>query len=144
MGNDRPTIELFTRVYFSAAHSYRDRDKSPEENLKKYGIYSKIHGHNYEVVIGLRGPVDAKTGMIINFFDVQKIMEDKILSVLDISHLEDDIPWFNDRIPSTENITRFIYYQLKHVFRSPVSLFSVEVKESNDLGAKIIDEQYEN
>jgi 6-pyruvoyltetrahydropterin/6-carboxytetrahydropterin synthase len=144
VGNDRPTIELFTRVYFSAAHSYRDRDKSPEENLKKYGIYSKIHGHNYEVVIGLRGPVDAKTGMIINFFDVQKIMEDKILSVLDISHLEDDIPWFNDRIPSTENITRFIYYQLKHVFRSPVSLFSVEVKESNDLGAKIIDEQYEN
>ncbi len=144
MGNDRPTIELFTRVYFSAAHSYRDRDKSPEENLKKYGIYSKIHGHNYEVVIGLRGPVDAKTGMIINFFDVQKIMEDKILSVLDISHLEEDILWFNNRIPSTENITRFIYYQLKHVFRSPVSLISVEVKESNDLGAKIIDEQYEN
>jgi len=141
VGNDKPIIELFTRVFFSAAHSYRDRDKTPEENRKKYGIYNRVHGHNYEVVIGLRGQADAKTGMMINFFEIEKILNDKILSVMHISHLEEDIPWFNDRIPSTENITRFIYEQLHQTFKFPVGLISVEVKESDDLGAKIINEQ---
>lgn len=141
MENDRPIIELFTRVFFSAAHSYRDRDKTPEENRKKYGTYNRIHGHNYEVIIGLRGPSDMKTGMMINFFDIEKILQNKILSVMHISHIEEDIAWFKDRIPSTENITRFIYEQLSQTFKPPVCLISVEVKESNDLGAKIINEQ---
>jgi len=141
VGNNQPIIELYTRIFFSAAHSYRDRDKSPEENRNKYGLYNRVHGHNYEVIIGLRGKADVKTGMMINFFDIGNILNEKILSVMDISHLEEDIPWFKDRIPSTENITRFVYEQLKQTFKIPVCLISVEVKESDDLGAKIKNEQ---
>jgi 6-pyruvoyltetrahydropterin/6-carboxytetrahydropterin synthase len=144
VANKQHILELYTRIRFSAAHRYRDRDKSPEENRAKYGKYSRTHGHNYEVTIGLRGPADLKSGMMINFFEVERILKSKILSVLDISHIEEDIPWFKDRLPTTENITQFIYTQLKHAFPPPVCLKSVEVRETHDLGAKIKNEQCTN
>ncbi len=141
MENKRHIVELYTRVTFSAAHSYRDRDKTPEENRRKYGKYSRIHGHNYVMTLGLRGPVDFKSGMMINFFDVEKILNEKILTVFDTSHIENDIPWFKDRLPTTENITLYIFTELKNVFPPDVCLKSVEVRETPDLGARIENER---
>jgi 6-pyruvoyltetrahydropterin/6-carboxytetrahydropterin synthase len=138
--NRNPILELYTRISFSAAHSYRDKDKSPEENQQKYGKHSRIHGHNYEVTLGLRGPVDTKSGMMINFFEVEQILKEKIISILHISHLEEDIPWFREHLPTTENISLFIYHQLKRAFPPSVTLISVEVRETPDLGAKINNE----
>ncbi|MCD6234735.1 MAG: 6-carboxytetrahydropterin synthase [Candidatus Marinimicrobia bacterium] len=140
MANKNPILELYTRISFSAAHSYRDQNKSPEENRRQYGKNSHVHGHNYEVTLGLRGSVDMQSGMIINFFEVKQILKEKILSVLDVTHLEEDIPWFRENLPTTENITLFIYNKLKRAFPSSVTLISVEVRETPDLGAKIYNE----
>jgi len=138
--SSNPILEIYTRILFSAAHSYRDKHKSPEENRGKYGKYSRIHGHNYEVILGLRGPIDMKSGMMINFFEVEQILKEKIISILDISHLEEDIPWFREHLPTTENISLFVYHQLKRAFPPSVILVSVEVRETPDLGAKISNE----
>lgn len=140
MENKPHILELYTRIFFSAAHSYRDRDKTLEKNRVKYGKYSRVHGHNYEVTIGLRGPADFRSGMIINFFEVETILKKKILFVLDISQLEVDIPWFENRLPTTENLSLYIYNELKHAFPPGVNLKSVEVRETPELGAKIENE----
>lgn len=135
MANEGRPVELFTRVMFSAAHSYRDKALSDAENFAKYGKYSRVHGHNYELIVGLRGRVDSHSGMLVNFFDVERILKEKVLDELDYSHLEADISCFREQLPSTENLARYIFNKLSQQFGTDAELFHIEVKESADLSA---------
>ncbi|MDD3806695.1 MAG: 6-carboxytetrahydropterin synthase [Candidatus Marinimicrobia bacterium] len=137
MVNKLPIIELYTRTFLSAAYRYDDANLTEEENQQKYGKYHQVHGHTFEVILGLRGPVDPKSGMMINFFDVEKIIKEKILSPLDTTQLDKDIPWFKHHLPTIENISLFFMSTLKDAFPPPVKLISVEVNKTPYLGAKI-------
>ncbi len=132
---NRRRVELFTKVRFAAAHSYNEAGLSPEENRTKYGKCAKVHGHNFEVTIGLRGAFDPETGMLVNFFDVERVLQELIIEPLDYCHLEKEIPFFSENIPTTENIARYLYLKLKNKFGSNAELFRVEVFESFELGA---------
>jgi 6-pyruvoyltetrahydropterin/6-carboxytetrahydropterin synthase len=128
-------IELFTKVRFAAAHSYNEAGLSPDENWAKYGKCSKVHGHNFEAIIGLRGKFHPQTGMLVNFFDVEKVLQEIITAPLDYCHLEKDIPFFGENIPTTENIARYLFINLENKFGPDVELFRVELFESFELGA---------
>lgn len=132
---NRHEVELFSKVRFAAAHSFNEASLSPEENWAKYGKCSKVHGHNFEAIIGLRGKFDPQTGMLINFFDVEKVLQEMITDPLDYCHLEKEIAFFRGNIPTTENIARYLFKNLENKFGPDVELFRVEVFESFELGA---------
>lgn len=57
--------------------------------------------------------VDPATGMVINITEMKKAMNMAIMDILDHKNIDKDVPYFGS-IPSTaENITIFIWNQMK-------------------------------
>ena len=68
-----------------------------------------IHGHNYELIVKLRGEIDRDTGMVYDLGNLKNIIKTEIEDLLDHKNLNMDIPYFNDVIPTTENLSIFIW-----------------------------------
>ena len=88
------------------------------------GKCRNLHGHTYRLFVSLEGPVDPATGMIIDFYDLSKIVHEKVVTKLDHCFLNDLIP-----LSTAENISTWIWNQLKP---SLPSLFQVELFETAD------------
>lgn len=83
---------------FSAAHRLPSHD----------GPCREMHGHNYTLVVSVEGELDEKSGMVMDFYEIEKIVNGKILSRLDHVCLNDIIP-----NPTCENLSIWIWGQLK-------------------------------
>ncbi len=96
---------LTKRVEFSASHRYWNPKWSEERNMEVFGkCTSKYgHGHNYLLEVTVEGEVDPDTGMIINLYDLQPIIND-VVKNFDHKYLNEDTPFFKDKNPTTENI----------------------------------------
>lgn len=69
------------------------------------------HGHSAKLVIGVAGKVNPKTNMVIDFGDIKKIVNEKIVQRLDHSFLNVDIPEIG--YPTAENMIFWIWKELK-------------------------------
>ncbi|MEW6774663.1 MAG: 6-carboxytetrahydropterin synthase QueD [Bdellovibrionota bacterium] len=72
------------------------------------GLCSRIHGHSYTLFVSVEGPVNVKTGMVVDFDDLSRHVQQRVLEKLDHGFLNDFIP-----LPSCEAISVWIWEQLK-------------------------------
>jgi len=72
------------------------------------GKCKNLHGHTFKLIVSLEGNIENKSGMIMDFNEVKKIVEQKVLSKLDHAYLNDII-----ENPTCENILMWIREQLK-------------------------------
>jgi len=87
--------------HFSGAHRLRFL----------HGKCEELHGHNWKVEVSVAARRLNKEGIVIDFHLLKKKVE-KVLKLLDHTYLN-DLPYFLDREPSSENIARYIFDQLK-------------------------------
>jgi 6-pyruvoyltetrahydropterin/6-carboxytetrahydropterin synthase len=106
------------RRHFDAAHALRGYG----------GKCERFHGHRFEVVAHVTASQLDRLGMAYDFRALKKDL-DAIIDRLDHTNLN-EIPPFDEINPSSENIARFIYDELKKSLK--VRLESVEVWESPD------------
>jgi 6-pyruvoyltetrahydropterin/6-carboxytetrahydropterin synthase len=93
--------KIKTVVSFSAAHYLREYK----------GKCESLHGHNWRVVVVVEaGDLDV-LGMVMDFSDLKKATH-AVLETLDHKNLN-DVEYFKKVNPSSENIARYIYLQLK-------------------------------
>ncbi|MFC1576502.1 6-carboxytetrahydropterin synthase QueD [Candidatus Omnitrophota bacterium] len=86
-------------------------DFSGAHNLREYkGKCEALHGHNWKVEVSLSGDTLNKHGMIMDFTDLKESLK-KVLSSLDHKYLN-DLAFFKQSNPTSENIARFIYGEL--------------------------------
>lgn len=120
---------------FSAAHRLHSHQLSEEENRILYGKCNNFHGHghNYKVEVTVTGAVDETTGMIINITDLKKIIQNKVLDLLDHKNIDLDVEYFcRTKKPSTaENIALFIFEQIRQNIPSSIELESVKLHETD-------------
>ena len=124
-----------TRVAtFCASHRYHNPELSDEENRKLFGKcnYPHGHGHNYRLEVTVGGEADPATGMVINLYDLDKVIERAVIDPLDHRHLNLDVPEFAELIPTTENLARFIWDSLGKAL-SGCTLHRVRLYEAPDL-----------
>ncbi|XP_030361206.1 6-pyruvoyl tetrahydrobiopterin synthase isoform X2 [Strigops habroptila] len=83
-------------VTFSACHRLHSKSLSNEENLKLFGKCNNPngHGHNYKVIVTVRGEIDPVSGMVINLTDLKEYMQEAIMEPLDHKNLDKDVPYF--------------------------------------------------
>jgi len=98
--------EVMVEGSFSAAHNLRGYGKKCE----------KLHGHNWKVQVGIRGGKLDNTGMLVDFREVRDYLE-MIMEKLDHKYLN-EISHFKVTNPTSENIARFIYSELKARLKS--------------------------
>jgi len=116
--------EVMVEGSFSAAHNLRGYREKCE----------KLHGHNWKVRVGIQGGKLDKYGMLIDFRDVKDYLE-KIIKKLDHKYLN-EISHFKVTNPTSENIARFIYDDLKFRLKgSQYGVSKVTVWESDTTSA---------
>ncbi|MEK7673355.1 MAG: 6-carboxytetrahydropterin synthase QueD [Patescibacteria group bacterium] len=76
---------------------------------KYHGKCENLHGHNYKLVITIRGEIK-EDGMVMDFKILKDIVKDKIINIVDHTHLND----LMDN-PSAENMLVWIWAELKDV-----------------------------
>jgi len=116
--------EVIIREHFSAAHQLRDFD----------GICENLHGHNWKVEVVIVAEKLNSIGVVVDFSVVEKYTKE-VIDIFDHQVLN-EIPYFHDFNPSAENISRFVFEELKKkLSHEPVQVKKVTIWETDNLGA---------
>ncbi len=129
-----PLKLTLTRCYrFSASHRLHSPRFTEEQNRDLYGKCSNPygHGHNYTVEVTVGGPIDPETGMIANLGELDPFVEREVIEPFDQKYLNEEIPEFQDVVPTTENLCREIYRRLKSFPAARLERVRVEETSNN-------------
>jgi 6-pyruvoyltetrahydropterin/6-carboxytetrahydropterin synthase len=99
------------RFEFSASHRLFVPGWSEEKNFAVFGRESrgaKGHGHNFVAFLVLHGPVDERTGMLLNVTTIKERGKDLIGRRYDHKYLNRDTQPFDRVVPSPENLAHQI------------------------------------
>lgn len=130
-------VSITRRFEFSASHRYWREDWSKERNEQVFGKCTSPygHGHNYTLDVTVAGVPDPRTGMVVNIADLKAIVG-AVLEEFDHRHLNEDTPYFKDRIPTTENIVRVLWDLIAPRLPEGAALERLRLYELNDLWAE--------
>jgi 6-pyruvoyltetrahydropterin/6-carboxytetrahydropterin synthase len=111
----QPVVLLTRREGFSAAHRLWSDHLSSEENHALFGHCAREagHGHNYTLEVTLKGPLDPKTGIVVNLTDLRDSMRLLIIDHVDHRNLNVDSPICSGLNPTTENLV-VLFWQILH------------------------------
>lgn len=111
--NPSQCVSLTRRYRFAAAHILRSHVFSDAENERVYGKCANPsgHGHNYGLEVTVAGSVDRGTGVLISIPWLDRVVRERVLDRLAYQMVNDDA-WFEDRVPTAENIASFAREQL--------------------------------
>ena len=109
-------VTVSRKAHFNAAHRLFVKSWSDERNSKVFGKCSNpnFHGHNYEIIVNVKGSVDPVTGMVIDLKDLKKIIKEDVEDLLDHKNLNIEIKYFDEVVPTAENICIFIWNILRN------------------------------
>ncbi|MCP9447678.1 MAG: 6-carboxytetrahydropterin synthase [Nitrospira sp.] len=132
-----PSVLLTKRIEFAASHRYVKPEWSEAKNRAVFGAcYNPpAHGHNYLLEVTVRGEIDPVTGMVVNLFDLKRVLLD-VLEEFDHKNLNLDMPYFKDRIPTSENFARLLWTKLAPQPDIGM-LHAVRLYEDEDLSAEV-------
>ena len=108
-------VTVSRKAHFNAAHRLFVENWSDEKNQSLFGkcSNSNFHGHNYELIVDVKGEVDHVTGVVIDLKELKDIIKNEIEELLDHKNLNLDVPYFKKVIPTAENICIFIWNILR-------------------------------
>ena len=126
-------IELGRRYRFAASHRLHSARLSDEENSQLYGKCNNPlgHGHNYVVEISVSGKVDPATGMIANLADLDGFVQREVLDAFDHRSLNDEVPAFRAKVPTTENLCIEIFRRVRVFPKAKLERVRVEETSNN-------------
>lgn len=106
-------IRLTKRVEFCAAHQYVNPLWSEAENQRVFGRCGNLHGHNYVLEVTIEGEPSAETGMVMDLKALKDLIIEAVVDRLDHKHLNLDVPYFKEKIPTPENLAVVIWELLE-------------------------------
>jgi 6-pyruvoyltetrahydropterin/6-carboxytetrahydropterin synthase len=107
-------IRITRKYRFSASHRLHAPGLSASENAELYGKCNHPygHGHNYEIEVSARGPVEERSGRALDPRVLDRLVEEQVLRPFDGKNLNVENAAFEDVVPTTENLAREIYRRL--------------------------------
>ena len=119
---------------FSSSHRYYKDEWSEKKNLAVFGVcaYPNGHGHNYMLDVTVKGKIDPVTGMVINIVDIKEAVL-KVLEEFDHKHLNKDMTYFKEKIPTTENFAVLLWNKVGKALPKGARLAAIKLQEDEDL-----------
>jgi len=102
------TASTTRRFTFAAGHRYHVPAWSADENARVFGRLGVPHGHNYTLDVTVRGPIDPRTGMVVDLGELKRVVQETVIERFDHADLNADA-LFRDRVPTTENIALAVW-----------------------------------
>ncbi len=108
-------VTVCRKEHFNAAHRLYNKNWNSEKNEEIFGkcSYPNYHGHNYELVVKVKGEVDRETGYVIDTKLLKHLIRENIIERLDHRNLNLDVEEFRELNPSAENIAIVIWRILR-------------------------------
>ena len=106
---------LYRKAHFNAAHRLFLPQWSDEKNAAVFGKCSNpnYHGHNYELEVGITGPIDPVTGFVMDVAVLKALIKTEVEDPFDHKNLNLEVPEFKDLNPTVENIAQVIWTKLR-------------------------------
>ena len=134
-----PIASLTRRISFSAAHRYSRPEWSDEKNASTFGAcaWPNFHGHSYVCDVTVSGPIDEKTGFIVDLGVLDRILKSEVTDRFDHRNINLDVPEFADGklVPTGENLARYIFERVDEQLPKPTRVVRVTVGEDASLSA---------
>jgi 6-pyruvoyltetrahydropterin/6-carboxytetrahydropterin synthase len=108
-------VAIFRKEHFNAAHRLFNPTWSDEKNEVIFGKCNNpnYHGHNYELIVQLKGEIDPDTGYVYDMKVLSDLIKEYVLTKFDHKNLNLDTVEFKDLNPSAENIAVVIWTILR-------------------------------
>jgi 6-pyruvoyltetrahydropterin/6-carboxytetrahydropterin synthase len=97
-------ILISRRELFNAAHNLYNPNWTEEKNFEVFGPCSRIHGHNWELIVTVKGEINPETGYVMDLKMLRDIIREHITEHVDHRYLNHDVPFLKGILPSTENL----------------------------------------
>lgn len=108
-------VTVCRKEHFNAAHRLYNPEWDNAKNEEIFGLCNNpsFHGHNYNLVVKVVGPIDSETGYVIDMKVLKQIIRTKITKRFDHKNLNVDVEEFRNLIPTAENIAVVIWNILR-------------------------------
>ncbi len=102
-------------AHFNAAHRLHQPNWSDDRNREVFGKCNNplYHGHNYELIVELKGPVDPDTGYVYDIKVLADLISSEIEDRFDHKNLNLECAEFAELLPSAEHIAYVIWGLLR-------------------------------
>ncbi len=109
-------VSVYRKEHFNAAHRLNNPKWADEKNQEVFGKCNNpsFHGHNYELIVKLVGPVDPETGYVYDMKLLSNLIKENVLYKFDHKNLNLDIDEFKNLNPTAENIAVVIWNILRN------------------------------
>jgi 6-pyruvoyltetrahydropterin/6-carboxytetrahydropterin synthase len=114
-------VTVSRRAHFNAAHRLYRPDWDDAKNNEIFGKCNNpnYHGHNYEMIVSVTGPIDPETGYVMDVKILKDLIRSEVEDAFDHKNLNLDVPEFKNLNPTAENIVVVIWNKLrKHIATS--------------------------
>lgn len=125
-------VYLTRSEHFNAAHKLYNPNWTPEKNDEVFGkcANQNWHGHNYELLVTVKGKPDPDTGFVFDVKRLSIIIRDHIIEKLDHRNLNVDVDFMKGQMCSTENLAIAIWQQLVPHLPAGVQLHAIKLYET--------------
>jgi 6-pyruvoyltetrahydropterin/6-carboxytetrahydropterin synthase len=125
-------VYLTRSEHFNAAHKLYNPNWTPEKNDEVFGkcANQNWHGHNYELLVTVKGKPDPGTGFVFDVKRLSIIIKEHIIEKLDHRNLNVDVDFMKGQLCSTENLAIAIWQQLRPHLPSGVQLHAIKLYET--------------
>lgn len=125
-------IYVTRHEHFNAAHKVCNPNWTREKNEAVFGkcANENWHGHNYDLIVTIKGEVNPETGFLFDAKKLGDIIKEHVCDKLDHKNLNLDVDFMKDKICSSENLVIEIWRQLIPHMPQGVTLHCIKLYET--------------
>lgn len=133
------SVSLTRTVGFRAVHRLYRPDWTEARNREAFGPLSDPpgHPHDYRCAVTVSAPIDDRMGMVVDLVELDRILQEEVVSRLDGKHLNEDVPGlaYGQMLPTCEAIAVDVYRRIAPRLPRDVTLERVRIMEDPTLYA---------
>lgn len=117
-------VTISRKAHFNAAHRLFNPGWNDERNYDIFGKCSNpnFHGHNYEMIVSIKGEINPETGFVMNLDDLKEIIFTEVEEYLDHKNLNLEVEEFQELNPTVENIAVVIWNRIRAKLNAELDL----------------------
>lgn len=99
-------VYVSRKEHFNAAHKLYNPAWTKEKNEEVFGpcANENWHGHNFELIVTIKGKPHPDTGFVVDLKDLSKLIKESVIEKVDHKNLNLDVDFLLGVMPSCENI----------------------------------------
>ncbi|CAM4326626.1 6-carboxytetrahydropterin synthase [Cytophagaceae bacterium 50C-KIRBA] len=129
-------IYVIRKEHFNAAHRLYNPNWSEAKNEEVFGpcANKNWHGHNFELIVTVKGYPDPETGFVFDLKELGKLIKMEIIDQVDHKNLNMDVDFMTGKLASCENLVMEFWKILAPKIQSASSsaqLHKIHLVETN-------------